>query len=349
MRDLNDKITGDTLTATEWNDVPSELQNIIESTGIVLSSGDLQQAVKAVSVYSTVGDFYTGGGAVNAYTATVVAPRISPPSLVDGMRVRWIPSATNTIASTLNAFGTGVVSIKLIGGITNIVAGDIVSAKEAVTIYRTSPSPHFELENPKVSGVAIADSSETVKGIIELATSAEYATGTDTTRALTAAVARANNIVSGVSVAAASQTSIDFTGIPSWAKRITVIASAFSTNGTSKLLVQVGDSGGVENTGYVGSASGIASTVASSNLSSGFDIGGGSNATYTYNVLATMCLMNGSSNTWAFNCINGNVGITQTQICAGTKSLTAALDRVRITTVNGTDTFDAGSVNILWE
>ena len=152
MQDLNDKITDSSLTATEWNQLPSEVQNLIESTGQTLSSGDVQQAVKSVSTYSTVGDFYTGAGSVNAYTATVVSPRVAPDTLVDGMGIRWVAPSTNTTASTLNAFGSGVVNIRLVGGVTAIAAGDIVIGQEVETVYRTSPSAHWEITNPRVSG-----------------------------------------------------------------------------------------------------------------------------------------------------------------------------------------------------
>lgn len=60
-------------------------------------------------------------------------------------------------------------------------------------------------------------------------------------------------LTSGTAVATTSGTSIDFTGIPSWAKKITVMFSAVSTNGTSPIQVQIG-AGSVSNSGYVGTA-----------------------------------------------------------------------------------------------
>ena len=62
-------------------------------------------------------------------------------------------------------------------------------------------------------------------------------------------VAGASLITSGTAVASTSGTSIDFTGIPSWAKRITVMFNGVSTNGTSQQLIQIG-SGSVNATGY---------------------------------------------------------------------------------------------------
>jgi len=60
-----------------------------------------------------------------------------------------------------------------------------------------------------------------------------------------------NGLQTGTAVTA-SGTSIDFTGIPSWVKRITVMFDGVSVSGTSRVMVQLGDSGGVETTGYTG-------------------------------------------------------------------------------------------------
>jgi hypothetical protein len=145
-----------------------------------------------------------------------------------------------------------------------------------------------------------------------------------------------------------SGTSIDFTGIPSWVKRITVMLSGVSTSGASPVQVQLGDSGGVESTGYVVGNSTITGTnaVSVAVVNGGFVISGNS-AAYTRD--GALILSNLVGNTWVgigsiVNESAGHAGLTQ-----GTKTLSATLDRVRITTVNGTDTFDAGSVNIMYE
>jgi hypothetical protein len=157
-------------------------------------------------------------------------------------------------------------------------------------------------------------------------------------------------VVSGTAQASTSGTSIDFTSIPSWVKRITVMFNGVSTNGSSVIQIQIGTSGGVETTNYVANASIITSVVASAAYTSGFglvqqliagDVLGGS---------ITISLVNSGANTWAASGNFGySVGRTGMSVAAGVKSLSATLDRVRITTVNGTDTFDAGTINILYE
>lgn len=155
-------------------------------------------------------------------------------------------------------------------------------------------------------------------------------------------------IVSGTAVTSTSGTSIDFTGIPSWVKRVTVMFDGVSTNGTSNWLIQIGDSGGIETSGYLGASSYIFSinNPASTNYTAGFGILVGS-ATNIIQGIINICKLTG--NTWT---CSGGVALsnaTLNVITAGSKTLSDTLDRIRITTVNGTDTFDAGSINILYE
>lgn len=112
MQDLNDKVTGGTLTAAEWNEVPSEIQNVIEGLGITLSGADLNQLGKAISGYVANGDFYTDSGIVNAYVLTTIGSKQSPTAYTDGMRVSFIPGNTSTGATTVNVAGLGVKSVQ---------------------------------------------------------------------------------------------------------------------------------------------------------------------------------------------------------------------------------------------
>jgi hypothetical protein len=157
-------------------------------------------------------------------------------------------------------------------------------------------------------------------------------------------------LVSGTSVASTSGTAIDFTGLPSWVKRITVMFSGVSTNGASPLQVQLGDSGGVETTGYnAASAVGLAANIFSTSaVTTGFGEATGG-AVVVRHGSAILSLLDSATGTWS---MMYNIGTTDFQriFCIyGTKSLSGTLDRIRITTVNGTDTFDAGTINILYE
>lgn len=161
-----------------------------------------------------------------------------------------------------------------------------------------------------------------------------------------------SNIVSGTSQASTSGTSIDFTGIPSWVKRITVMFNGVSTNfaAGSNLVLQLGTSGGIQTTGYAGSA--------------GYFVNAGSSAVATYtnglNVYSTAAA-NSFSGVIIFTLVDSATGLWVGAYTLGrgdgvavhsggtTKTLSGTLDRLRITTAGGTDTFDAGSINILYE
>jgi len=160
---------------------------------------------------------------------------------------------------------------------------------------------------------------------------------------------RASALVSGTLVASTSGTSIDFTGIPSWVKRVTVMFNGVSLSGTATLLFQIG-AGSIANTGYAGNSSyGTGATGAGISSTSGFPINNAALATETVSGTAIFSLLNSSTGFWVMQLV-GNLGSAgYFLISSGSKTLSGTLDRVRLTTSNGTDTFDAGSINILYE
>jgi len=156
---------------------------------------------------------------------------------------------------------------------------------------------------------------------------------------------RASSVVAGTSVASTSGTSIDYTSIPSWVKRITVNLSGVSTNGSSNLQCQIG-AGSVTTSGYLSSTAYILGA-GSNAFTTGFGIAAGIGAGSILHGSFTITLI--GSNLWVDS---GTVAATNSPniwSMAGSITLGGTLDRVRLTTVNGTDTFDAGSVNILYE
>ena len=155
-------------------------------------------------------------------------------------------------------------------------------------------------------------------------------------------VAGASLITSGTAVASTSGTSIDFTSIPSWVKRITVMFNGVSTNGTSVTQVQLG-AGSVTTSGYVSSWQSGATAYTQT---SGFGAQSYVSATDTKN--GSFVLTNITGNTWVSTAVISNGGASM-GLGSGSIALGGTLDRVRITSVNGTDTFDAGTINILYE
>jgi hypothetical protein len=172
--------------------------------------------------------------------------------------------------------------------------------------------------------------------------------GTDTTQTLTNKTIGSGYgggvITQGTAVASTSGTSIDFTGIPSWAKRITVMFSGVSLSGSDDIVMQLGDAGGFETTGYIGGVStgGIAvynSTFFSLCL-------GDTPATTNYS--GSVNISNLTGNNWVSSGIlapNASLGVSYS---GGSKTLSDVLTQVRITR-DGTNTFDAGTINIQYE
>lgn len=157
------------------------------------------------------------------------------------------------------------------------------------------------------------------------------------------------NIVSGTAVASTSGTSIDFTGIPSWIKRITVMFSGVSASGTSSFLIRLGTSGGIVSSGYNSTGSGFAPGATSSASSTvGFIT---RNSRTAGSVDFGVCqISNLTGNTWVINGGFASSATTENStFSGGISNLGGTLDRIRITSVNGTDTFSAGSINILYE
>jgi len=156
-------------------------------------------------------------------------------------------------------------------------------------------------------------------------------------------------IVSATAVAATSGTSIDFTGIPSWAKRITIMLSGVSTNGSSALQVQLGDAGGVETTGYAGTTTAVGvSSAGTSSYTSGANLGFGNDTSGTTRSGAIV-IENMTANIWTVRGAISSPDIVRQALPAYSKTLSDVLTQVRGTTVNGTDTFDAGTINIMYE
>lgn len=151
-------------------------------------------------------------------------------------------------------------------------------------------------------------------------------------------------VVSGTSQNTTSGTSIDFTGIPSWAKRITVIFYGVSLSGTDSFLVQLGTSSGLVTTGYDSSGAAISGSTAAMSATNGFVIRSAVAAAVMH---AQMIITNISANIW----VSSHSGQRESGVAivgGGAISLSGALTRLSVIPT-GANTFDAGSVNILYE
>ena len=300
-----------------------------------------------------------------------------------GQKFLFVSSGGNTGAATLNINSIGAKSITK-NGTTALVSGDMPSGAAIEVFY---DGTQFQLLNPASAapipanvssfsaGTTGLTPSTSTTGAVTLAGTLAVANGGTGLATLTANnvmlgngtstpsfvapgasgnalisngttfVSGKQTITSATAVASASQTSIDFTGIPSGVKRITVMFNQVSTNATSYFLVQIGSTT-FTTSGYVTSAGNRANELTSvtngflalySNVPSPSDLYSGQ-----------LVLTNISGNTWVSSFVMSSATYVT---CWGTGVGTASgvLDRVRITTVNGTDTFANGTINIMYE
>jgi hypothetical protein len=208
-----------------------------------------------------------------------------------------------------------------------------------------STSGSITLSEPAVAGTTTLDLPAT-SGTVVVGSAAVSAAGqipfstNGTTYTPTA------KIVQGTAVASTSGTSVDFTSIPSWVKRITVMFVGVSTSGTSPIQIQLGTGATPTYTtsGYLGAAYQSSSATF---MSAGLLVNTNVAAALACNGNSMICSQTG--NTWVMSSFSAYSATNNPTSSAGSIALAAALTAVRITTVNGTDTFDAGSINILYE
>lgn len=163
------------------------------------------------------------------------------------------------------------------------------------------------------------------------------------------ATAAAGGLTLGTPVNTTSGTAVTFTGIPAGVKMIVVNLAGVSLSGTSLLTVQLGDSGGIETTGYVGRSFSIDQvlTATAYNFTNGFDEASGS-AAFVRRGMMILVLQNSSTNNWVASghWTTGNSGCTSHHV-GGYKPLSSVLTQVRVTS-DLPDTFTAGAINIAY-
>lgn len=170
-----------------------------------------------------------------------------------------------------------------------------------------------------------------------------------TTQSLVAVSGTLAPIVNGTAVASTSGTAIEFTGIPSWAKQITVMFQGVSSSSTGVIQIQIG-SGSYVTSGYL---SGASNFVGYSAVTTGFGCAYNNAATSLWHGAVRLTILNPATNSWVSNGIlNDSSAGAQIMNSAGSISLAGTLNQLRIiASATGTpaDTFDAGTINILYE
>jgi len=279
----------------------------------------------------------TGGGSGGSYTRTTITATAGQTSFTASYTVNYVQVYVNGVllnsADYTASTGTTVVlaAAAAAGDIVDVVAFTVGSITGSVTITGT----------PSSGQLAAWTGATSIQGIAAPATAGNVVFSTDGST-----WSSTQKIVQGTSQATTSGTSIDFTGIPSWAKRITVMFQNVSLSGVANILLQIGTGGSPTTTGYISGTSSIGTVATSASSTSGVPI----YLAYAAGAISgSIVFTNLSSNTWTASGVFGYNGATGTATSGGSVSLSGVLNIVRITTTNGTDTFDAGSVNILYE
>lgn len=270
------------------------------------------------------------GGTADAITATY-SPAIT--TLVDGQICGFRATAAN--ATTTPTFAPNGLTARTITKYSGaaLAAGDITGAFSEIILRYNLANTRWEILNPRPPVIALG----TARQVLTINAGASAATYSDP-------------ITLVAEQATTSGTTIDFTGIPAGVKRISIMLNAVSLSaGTDRLQIQIGISTGVETTNYLSCAANNATFVGST---TGFVIttGGGGNVASSGTI--TLTLQKSSTNTWCASgvlCVDtlGTPGSVFTS--GGRKSLAGVLDRIRLTNLVGTETFDAGSVSISYE
>lgn len=360
----NPVVTGTTISSTTNNNTLSDIAtglstcllkdgtqtvtaNIPMATFRLTGVGDataLQDAITAKQVQNSSATLLASVAGTNTITASATP---TPGAYASGQKFVLVPAVTNTGATTVNVSSLGAKNIFWNGAA--CVGGELRASIPALIEYDGTQfhiiangfNAPFLDTHPVVQGSA--DSTKKVRFEADGIT-------TGTTRVLTVPDRDLTiGVTLGTEQATTSGTSIDFTGIPAGVRRITLNFAGVSTNGTANLLIQLGDSGGVEATGYLGAGSHVGSGGSGcANFTTGFGVNNGA-ATNVMHGTITLTLEDSVNFHWSCAGSIADSASAFNATTAGAKALSAELDRVRLTTSNGTDTFDAGAVNITYE
>jgi len=282
-------------------------------------------------------------GTTTSTAATITSGTVTNLASTTGT-IATLNSTTGTIATLNSTTGTIATLNSTTGTITNLsttLAGDFTISQGTGTLGTSGATA-----GTYGSVTAIPFLTVNAKGIITSATTGTFsstpADGSITPAKLSQPFTRATAVT-----ASTSGTAINFTGIPSWVKRITVMLNEVSTNGANSILIQIGDSGGIKDTGYVSTSV----TTDSAGGSAGVSRTDGYVILYNSSSLSNSGLVqiaNISGNIWieSHSCKISTLNILGG---GGSKTLSDTLDRIRVTTVGTTNEFAGGSVNIMYE
>jgi len=278
----------------------------------------------------------TTSTAANITNGTVQTLTASTANITVGTYSGAINSTLGTIATLNSTTGT-------ITNLSTTLAGDFTISQGTATLATSGATA-----GTYGSVTAIPFITVDAKGRITSATTGTFSS-TPADGSITPAKL-SQPLTSATAVTTSSGTAIDFTSIPSWVRRITVMFNAVSTNGVSPFEIRIG-SGSIDSTGYASGA--FTPNTINTGSTTGFILTAVNYAAAAYAGSITLLLQNSASYIWVSSGVisdtvapNSNGGGNSS---GGVKTLSGVLDRIRITTTGGANTFDGGSINIMYE
>ena len=338
---FQDALTAGTYTNADISEALS--YGTATGTRLVSANATITTGTITTGVIPTLTSSTATFGTTTSTAATITSGTVTNLASTTGT-IATLNSTTGTIAtlnSTTGTIATLNSTTGTIGNLSTTLAGDFTISSGTGTLGTTGVTAGTYGDATTIPFLTVD-----AKGRITSATTGTFSS-TPADGSITPAKL-SQPFTSGTATTSTSGTAIDFTGIPSWVKRVTVMFNGVSLSGSSAFLLQAGTSGGIVATGYSGGGMRYGGgAVASASFTTGVSPNN-QTASATYSGHAIWTLVSG--NIWTCSLNLGASGGTESGcISGGSVNLSGTLDRIRITTVNGTDTFDDGSVNIMYE
>ena len=344
--------SGNPLKIVKGTEIDTEFNNIVTAIGTKADSASPTLTGVPAAPTASVGTNTTQIATTAFVAAAVVSADVSAALALKAPLAS--PALTGVPTAPTAAPGTNT---------TQLATTAFVAA--ANTLQDTATALKAPLASPALTGVPTAPTAAVDTNTTQLATTAFVVAQAATATPLidgTAAVGTSKkyaredhkhpspNIDIGTAIATTSGTSVTFNSIPSWVKRITFMLAGFSTNGSSIPQFRLGTNSGLEVTGYVGETGAFGGSGATGIITStvGVPLQNSYGASQLLSGTITCVLMNASTNTWVITAVLGNTNNVMTFV-GYSKALALPLTQVNLSTVNATDLFNAGSVNILYE
>ena len=334
----------DALTAgTYTNANISETLSYGTATGtrLVSANATITTGTITTGVIPTLTSSTATFGTTTSTAATITSGTITNLASTTGT-IATLNSTTGTIATLVASAGT------FAGSLVNVTTGTIAtlnSTTGTISNLSTTLAGDFTISQ----GTGTLGTTGITAGTYGTNTQAVSLTVDAKGRITTISTSAIATITSGTAVASTSGTAIDFTGIPSYVKQIFVMFRKVSVDGTSSLLLQLGDSGGIEDTNYDGMSgvTGTSGANANINITNGIPLLFPTmSAASEYS--GNLRILNIDQNKWTIDGIIYASSLNYINYFAGTKETSGTLDRIRITT-SGTNTFDLGLINIMYQ